>query len=495
MASTENMPPLPEAVAALKDEGNGFFRAGDFLKAAGAYTKALKVRPVARARASRLSITRFSSRRSAETREARPLRPRSPPVPPLAVPARPQAAGSDASSKPELAPIYSNRSASFLKLNKVSQALADAEACVALRPDWEKAHFRRGVALEEKGDDAGAVAAFEAAAATVTGAGNPEIAKKLRALKKKSKPVPFHVPKTKPPPPAKGPKGAEVRPRGPAGNKAWLATIRAVSEPVHARVAAANAVGGWLAEHLERALKRAPGRTEWFFEDPEVRAFLDAGVFDALLDAMTHTVVSIIQAETDAASGARPAAAAAASGADLAGALAGVLHNLLHPALRAWNARKQHQALLAAIRTGSENDRLAFERRERYRRARRRRDEAVHRAVCQDAQQPGRAFSAHGTRDARARAPAAAARDHAARPQGGRGEEDVANGGPRGERARARAAARTTVTRDNESEPSGGGDGYALAGNNARREAGVGTRPGRAAHGRGRHDPGTRSSA
>ena len=53
MASTENMPPLPEAVAALKDEGNGFFRAGDFLKAAGAYTKALKVRPVARARASR----------------------------------------------------------------------------------------------------------------------------------------------------------------------------------------------------------------------------------------------------------------------------------------------------------------------------------------------------------------------------------------------------------------------------------------------------------
>ena len=80
-----------------------------------------------------------------------------------------------------MAPIYSNRSASFLKLNKVSQALADAEACVALRPDWEKAHFRKGVALEEKGDDAGAVAAFEAAAATVTGAGNPEIAKKLRA--------------------------------------------------------------------------------------------------------------------------------------------------------------------------------------------------------------------------------------------------------------------------------------------------------------------------
>jgi hypothetical protein len=67
MASTENMPPLPEAIAALKDEGNGFFRAGDFLKAAGAYTKALKVRPVARP-VSRFRITRTDDLR---TRAAR----------------------------------------------------------------------------------------------------------------------------------------------------------------------------------------------------------------------------------------------------------------------------------------------------------------------------------------------------------------------------------------------------------------------------------------
>ena len=141
-----------------------------------------------------------------------------------------------------------------------------------------------------------------------------------------------------------------MRDRGPAGNAAWLATVRGFSEPVAARVAAANAVGGWLAAHLERALKRTPGESEWFFEDPEVRAFLDAGVFEALLDAVTHTVVSIIQAEADAASAARPSAAAAASaGADLAGALLGALHNLLHPSLRAWGTRKQHQALLAAF--------------------------------------------------------------------------------------------------------------------------------------------------
>ena len=60
MASTENMPPLPEAIAALKDEGNGFFRAGDFLKAAGSYTKALKVRPIAHARASRLAFSNLA---------------------------------------------------------------------------------------------------------------------------------------------------------------------------------------------------------------------------------------------------------------------------------------------------------------------------------------------------------------------------------------------------------------------------------------------------
>ena len=49
MGSSENMPPLPEELATLKDEGNGFFRAGDFLKAAGAYTKAIKVRRRVRA--------------------------------------------------------------------------------------------------------------------------------------------------------------------------------------------------------------------------------------------------------------------------------------------------------------------------------------------------------------------------------------------------------------------------------------------------------------
>ena len=61
----------------------------------------------------------------------------------------------------ELAPIYSNRSASFLKLSKVSQALADAEKCVELRPDWDKAYFRKAVALEASDDDDLALIEFE----------------------------------------------------------------------------------------------------------------------------------------------------------------------------------------------------------------------------------------------------------------------------------------------------------------------------------------------
>ena len=49
----------------------------------------------------------------------------------------------------------SNRSAALLKLQKVAKALADAEHCLKLRPEWEKGYFRKGAALEaaEKFDE------------------------------------------------------------------------------------------------------------------------------------------------------------------------------------------------------------------------------------------------------------------------------------------------------------------------------------------------------
>ncbi len=45
----------------------------------------------------------------------------------------------------------SNRCACLLKLHKLDKALADAQQCVSLRGDWDKAHYRVGSALEALG--------------------------------------------------------------------------------------------------------------------------------------------------------------------------------------------------------------------------------------------------------------------------------------------------------------------------------------------------------
>lgn len=42
----------------------------------------------------------------------------------------------------------------------MTKALADAEKACELRPDWEKAHFRRGLALEELERHEEALAAY-----------------------------------------------------------------------------------------------------------------------------------------------------------------------------------------------------------------------------------------------------------------------------------------------------------------------------------------------
>ncbi|XP_065863250.1 uncharacterized protein [Euphorbia lathyris] len=92
----------------LKDKGNEFFKAGNYLKAAALYTQAIKLDP----------------------------------------------------SNPTL---YSNRAAAFLQLVKLSKALADAETTITLNPQWEKGYFRKGCVLEamEQYDDA--LAAFQTA--------------------------------------------------------------------------------------------------------------------------------------------------------------------------------------------------------------------------------------------------------------------------------------------------------------------------------------------
>ncbi|KAL6970451.1 hypothetical protein U1Q18_030151 [Sarracenia purpurea var. burkii] len=111
--------------SSLKDQGNEFFKAGNYLKAAALYTQAIK-------------------------------------------------------KDPSNSTLYSNRAAAFLHLVKLNKALADAETTITLNPAWEKGYFRKGCVLEamERYDDA--LAAFQIALQH-----NPqssEVSKKIKRL-------------------------------------------------------------------------------------------------------------------------------------------------------------------------------------------------------------------------------------------------------------------------------------------------------------------------
>lgn len=121
---------MTKAEPSLKDQGNSFFKAGNYLKAAAIYTQAIKQDP----------------------------------------------------SNPTL---YSNRAAAFLNLVKLSKALTDAETAITLNPTWEKGYFRKGCVLEamERYDDA--LVAFQAALQY-----NPqssEVTKKIKRLSQLAK--------------------------------------------------------------------------------------------------------------------------------------------------------------------------------------------------------------------------------------------------------------------------------------------------------------------
>ena len=65
------------------------------------------------------------------------------------------------SSPTPTAAIYSNRSLCYLNTNRLSEAVADAEKCVELRPDWFKGHYRQGAALERLGKYEEAIRCYE----------------------------------------------------------------------------------------------------------------------------------------------------------------------------------------------------------------------------------------------------------------------------------------------------------------------------------------------
>lgn len=62
--------------------------------------------------------------------------------------------------EPENSSFYSNRSASYIKLEEFENALADGKKCVELKPDWGKGYSRQGTALFMQKDYAGAVAIY-----------------------------------------------------------------------------------------------------------------------------------------------------------------------------------------------------------------------------------------------------------------------------------------------------------------------------------------------
>ena len=61
------------------------------------------------------------------------------------------------------AAVLSNRSLAHLKCGLFDKALADAAECIALRPDWSKAHFRRGDVYRHLGQWRQAEACFSIA--------------------------------------------------------------------------------------------------------------------------------------------------------------------------------------------------------------------------------------------------------------------------------------------------------------------------------------------
>jgi tetratricopeptide (TPR) repeat protein len=64
------------------------------------------------------------------------------------------------------AALYSNRAASHNSLGDFKAAIADADNCIRVKPQWLKGHYRKATALEATGELDAAVRAYEAALKT-----------------------------------------------------------------------------------------------------------------------------------------------------------------------------------------------------------------------------------------------------------------------------------------------------------------------------------------
>jgi tetratricopeptide (TPR) repeat protein len=141
--------------ASLRERGNAAFAAGEWAEAVALYAEAIAEAPEPDAVLHRCgapgwgcggrgfleAFCRHSLRK--RERERVPL----PSQPKASHPSSPRAP----TSSPRVPPTHSNRSAALLKAGDAAAALADADVAARLRPRWEKAHWRRGMALEALG--------------------------------------------------------------------------------------------------------------------------------------------------------------------------------------------------------------------------------------------------------------------------------------------------------------------------------------------------------
>lgn len=131
--------------ADLKEQGNTLFKEGDFLKAAAAYTKAIKQDPQSHVLYRYLLVVLFvhvACGPANSTEHHHNLTYHG------------QLSHANCHAFPAFFPLCcapSNRSAALLKLNKHAKALSDAEECVKLDPTWDKGWMRKGMVLESQG--------------------------------------------------------------------------------------------------------------------------------------------------------------------------------------------------------------------------------------------------------------------------------------------------------------------------------------------------------
>uniref|UniRef100_A0ACD5YM31 Uncharacterized protein n=1 Tax=Avena sativa TaxID=4498 RepID=A0ACD5YM31_AVESA len=150
--------------------------------------------------------------------------------------------------------LYSNRSAALASIHRYSDALADAEKTVELKPDWAKGYSRLGAAHLGLGDAASSIAAYEKGLALDPS--NQGLKDGLADAKKAAAP----------PPPRRPPSGADAIGQMFQGPELW------------SKIAADPATRAYLEQpdfmQMLREVQRNPSSLNMYLSDPRMMQVL-----------------------------------------------------------------------------------------------------------------------------------------------------------------------------------------------------------------------------